>query len=373
MREIICLALLGMAIPQMGNLGVLGYLPVVGCLLLLFVLNKKVYRSGQLWYEVGGRLCLIGMAVGSLLHGGMISLAYVFFGLLLFYFYPVFRERGIERYALLFVFAILALTVLPTEFSEYGIDHFYENPNNYSGIVLCTMYLGLVVFYRTGWAQIVIYLAAVGMIYLGASRSVFGAILIFGMLYFGQRLVLRTVLRRTMVIGFFALCFAYYTLITDDRFKLLETVQQTTVSEQKKERGLSHRDALFYLSLRIAKEFPEGVGMGRSNKEIGKRYTYAYTPHNTFLKALVEGGWLMFCGVAILVVGFFLTSNSALASSFLFAICVRGLFESSTPFSVSLISSMFVLLMFLDERSVEQLPDISITLPKRKPVADDVT
>lgn len=367
MREIICLALLGMALPQMGNLGMLGYFPVIACLLTIFVLNKKVYRSGHLWYEVGGRLCLAGMAIGSVLNGNSVSLAYVFFGILLFYFYPVFQQRGIERYALKIVFGLLVLSVFPTSLNEYGIDHVYENPNNYSGIVLCTMYLGLVVYYDSWWRQVGIYVAAVGLVYLGASRSVFGAVLVFGLLYFAQRYLLKTNLRAILVVAVGFLFVAYYTLITDDRFKLLEAVQQTTVSENKKERGLSHRDALFYISLDIARDYPEGVGMGQSNKEIGRRYEYAYTPHNTFLKALVEGGWIMFAGLIILVVGFLLTNQSFLASSFLFALCIRGLFESSTPFSISLISSMLVMVMFLDEKSVKQLPDISISLPGRKP------
>lgn len=366
MNYLLGLALLAMVLPQMGNLGPLGYLPIGAVLVAVYATNRSVFRSGQLWYEVGGRLCLLGMAIGTILHGGMISYAYVFFGLLLFYFYPVFRSRGIERYVLKGVFFLLLVTIIPTAPSEYGIDHFYDNPNNYSGVVLCTLYLGCVVYHNSWWRQLLLFVFAVGCIYLGASRSVFGAVLVFGLLYFGQRYLLRTTLRATLVVGLVAMGFAYYTLIKDDRFKLMEAVQQTTVSEHKKERGLSHRDHLFFISLGIAREHPEGVGMGRSNVEIGERYEYAYTPHNTFLKTLVEGGWLMLTGFMLLIGGFFLTSSSTLASSFLFTLCVRGLFESSTPFSISLISSMWILIMFLDERSVKQLADIAITLPRRR-------
>lgn len=367
MKYLIALALFGMALPQMGNLGAFGYLPIVGCLILILVLNKRVYLSNHLWYNIGGGLCMAGMTLGSFLHGNTISYAYVFFGFLLFFFYPVFRERGIERYLLKIVFWILVVTIFPLSLSQSGIDHFYENPNNYSGITICTMYLGMVVYYDSKWKQLLIYLAALGLVLLGASRSIFGAMLIFGVLYLSQRYVLKTHFRAILAVAFIGMCFAYFTLITDDRFKLLETVQQTTVSEHKKERGLSHRDALFYISLNISRDFPEGVGMGLSNKEIGKRYEFAYTPHNTFLKALVEGGWLMFAGLIILVLGYFLTNTSFLASSFLFTLCVRGLFESSTPFSVSLISTMLILVMFLDESSVKQLPDLAISFFKRNP------
>lgn len=369
MNYLIALALLSTALPQMGNLGQPGYLPVGSCLLLILVFNKRVYVSHRVWYNLGGGLCLAGMAVGSVLHGNMVSYTYVFFGTLSFFFYPVFRQRGIERYLLKIVFWILVATVMPLGLSQEGIAHVYENPNNYSGIVLCTMYLGMVVYYERVWVQPLLYLGAFGLVLLGGSRSIFGAILVFGLLYGGQRLVLKTHLRAVLAVAFLGTCFAYYTLITDDRFKLLETVQQTTVNEQKKERGLSHRDALFYVSVAISRDFPEGVGMGRSNEEIGKRYTYAYTPHNTFLKALVEGGWLMFAGLLIIVLGYFLTNSSYLASSFLFTLCIRGLFESSTPFSVSLISTMLVLVMFLDERSVRQLPDATVRLFRQSPPA----
>lgn len=367
MKYLIVVALLSMALVQMGNLGALGYVPVMGSLLLIFVLNQRVYLSGDLWYNLGGGLCLAGMALGSILHGNTVSYGYIFFGTVLFFFYPIFRQRGIERYLLMFVFWVLAITVMPVSLNQAGIDHFYDNPNNYSGVVLCTMFLGMVVYYDSWWKQLLIYAVAIGLVLLGASRSILGAVLIFGMLYVGQRYVLRRHLRAVLAVGFLVMCFAYYTLITDDRFKLMETVQQTTVSEHKKERGLSHRDALFYISLNIARDFPEGVGMGLSNREIGKRYLYAYTPHNTFMKALVEGGWLMFAGLLILVLGYFSTNSSYLASSFLFTLCIRGLFESSTPFSVSLISTMLVLVMFLDERSVKMLSDLTITLPRRTP------
>lgn len=365
MRVIIGLALLGMAIPQMGNLGLPGYLPVIGCLVAIFIINKKVYTSDSLWYNIGGGLCLVGMAVGSFINGNSVSIAYVGFGVLLFCFYPVFKHRGIERYVLKIVFWILAISVIPIGSSGTSVGFIYENPNNYSGIVLCTMYFGLLIYEDSWWRQLAIYAAALGLVLMGGSRSIFGAILVFGAIYFVQRYLTKTHFRLLLVTAFAIMCVAYYTLITDDRFKLLETVQQTTVNENKKERGLSHRDALFYLSLEISKDFPEGVGMGRSNIVIGERYPYAYTPHNTFLKALVEGGWIMFIGLMILIVGFLGTNTSYLASSFLFVLLIRGLFESSTPFSISLISSMWVIPMFLDELSIRKLPDIVIVLPER--------
>ena len=93
MKYVIALTLFSMALPQMGNFGQLGYFPVVGCLILILVLNKQVYLSNQLWYNLGGGLCLAGMTVGTVLHGNLISFAYVFFGYLLFFFYPVFHKH----------------------------------------------------------------------------------------------------------------------------------------------------------------------------------------------------------------------------------------------------------------------------------------
>ncbi|MEO0731315.1 MAG: O-antigen ligase family protein [Bacteroidota bacterium] len=351
MKWLLGLTLLSMAVPHLGNLGLFGYLPVIGCLGLILFLRKRVALYDALWYNLGGGLCLLGMLIGSVQNGGLVSLAYVAFGVLLFFFYPLLRGRGLERYVLKIVLVCLLLTLIPLGFNAEGLVSIYDNPNNYSGIALSVLYLGVLTLYRSRGRQLLLFCLMAVLIFLGASRSILGAVAIFGVLYFLQRYVLRRTLKWGFVVGFSALCFAYYSLITDDRYQLLSTIQSATVSE-KKNKGLSHRDQLFTISLGIARDYPEGVGMGRSNQVIGERYVYPYTPHNTFLKALVEGGVIMLLGFCILLIGFLVTSNSPLATAFIFAFILRGLFESSTPLSISLISSMWIIPMFLDEESV---------------------
>jgi hypothetical protein len=140
-------------------------------------------------------------------------------------------------------------------------------------------------------------------------------------------------------------------LITNDQFKLLETIQANTLSH-KKDRGLSHRDELFSYSLDIVEKQPGGVGLGMSKLALKDYYGEKISPHSTYLKVLVEGGWVTLAGFLVLMLGFLWTSSSPLASSFIFAMLVRGFFESATPFSLSLVSAMLIVPMFLNEHSI---------------------
>ena len=341
-----------MMLAHIDAVGMARYFIIVPALIFFFVIRKKVYVTDHPWYNIGGALVLIGMIPGSLIHGDKLSYAYILFGFLTFFFLPYLKNRVVDDGVLAAFSLILLLSFTPLGYHGTRLWSVYENTNNYCGVVLCALYFWLLLFRERPRWQIISALFGLGLIILGGSRSIFGAWFIFTGLYWLQRYVLKTVLRRSLILGFLLLCFGYYSLVTDDRFKLVETIQQNKLSE-KNERGLSHRDELFLISMKVAEQYPEGVGLGMSNYYIEDYIGLPLSPHNAFLKILLEGGLIMLVGFLLIVLGYLWTNEtSPLASSILMALLFRSLFESATPFTVSLISSMFILPMFLNERTV---------------------
>ncbi len=340
-----------MALTHLIDLNQPRYVLVVGILLLIVISGQKLFLTDQYWYNIGGVLILGASAIPSFIHGDMLSYAYVMFGTLNFFLYPIYAKAELTEVHLAIIFFGLLITLTPFGFDN-RIRSVYDNPNNYSAVAFSTMYFGMLLFRNRFWGQVGVVVLFGFLIFLAASRSMLGALLIFVLLYGGQRWVLHTIFRKLTVLVFIIAAFGYYSLITNDRFRLMETIQANTYSD-KKDRGLSHRDELFDYSLVLIEKQPEGVGLGMSKEALKAYYGTKISPHNTYLKILVEGGWVSLFGFMILMFGFLLTSNSPLATSFLFAMMIRGFFESATPFTLSLVSAMLIIPMFLNEHSVK--------------------
>ncbi|MBC6994144.1 O-antigen ligase family protein [Neolewinella lacunae] len=352
MKALLAATFFAMALTHLVDLNIYRYLPILGLILLIVAAGRRIFTVKRSWYWVGGMMVIVGSAIPSVLYGNGQSLLYVVFAVLNFFLYPLYEKIELTEAHLAIIFGGLCVSIIPFGFSN-RIDSIYGNPNNYSAVVFSTLYFGMLLF-RDRWRLQVLVLLVLGLfLFWGESRSIFGALIIFVLLYFGQRFVFRTTLRSLLVLGFGVACLAYYTLITNDQFKLLETIQQTTYTS-KRERGLAHRDELFFYSLELIDEQPQGVGLGMSTEALEDYYGEEISPHNTYLKVLVEGGWVALAGFLVLMLGFFWTSSSPLASAFLFALLIRGFFESSTPFTISLISGMLIIPMFLNENSVGQ-------------------
>jgi hypothetical protein len=350
MKVLITVSFFAMAVAHLVDLSVFRYVPIIAAIVLTFIAGRRVYLTNYWWYNVGGATILLSSALPSILYGDSLSYAYVVFGVLNFFLYPLFEKIELTNTHLAMIFVGLSMTIVPLGFGKKVIS-IYQNPNNYSAVVFSTLYFGMLLFRNRMVAQIGVLAVFTVLIFLGASRSMLGAIGVFALLYFGQRWVLHTVFRKLLVAVFVVFAFGYYTLITNDQFKLMEAIQNNTIGD-KKDRGLSHRDDLYYYSLDLVDKQPEGYGLGMSKQALKPYYGEKISPHSTYLKVLVEGGWVALAGLLILMLGFLLTSQSPLASSFIFALLVRGFFESATPFSISLVSGMLIIPMFLNERSI---------------------
>jgi len=340
-----------MAIAHIVSLGLARYFPVIGIMALILILGKSIYLPpDRWWYHLGCLLFLIPAGVVSFQYGNSLSYAYVGIGVLNFLLYPAFERVKLTDLHLLIIFIGLSVTLIPLGVGR-RVASIYDNPNNYSAVVFATMYFGMLLFRKKILGQLIVLALFTFLIYLGASRSMLGAILLFGLLYFLQAWVIRRTIRYGMVIAFAVSSFGYYSLITSDEYKILSVIKANTPSD-KKERGLSHRDELFESSAELVRRKPYGHGLGMSKDALKKLTNESVSPHNTYLKVAVEGGVIALAGFLILICGFWLSSSSPLASSFIFALMIRGFFESSTPLSVSLISGMLIIPMFLNEHTV---------------------
>ena len=350
MKALITAGFFAMAVAHLPELSIFRYALVIAITALVFLVGRRIYLTNHWWYNVGGAMVLVSSALPSILYGDSLSYAYVGFGILNFLLYPIFEKIELSDTHLAAIFGGLLLTVIPRSF--WGpVVSIYQNPNNYSAVTFSTLYFGMLLFRKHLIPQLMVLAVFTAFIFLGASRSMLAALLLFVGLYYGQRFILRAVLRKVLVVGFAVFAFGYYSLITSDQFKLMEIIQSNTYSH-KKERGLSHRDELYKYSMDLADKQPEGYGLGMSKQALAPYYGEKISPHNTYLKVLVEGGWVALFGFLIIMMGFLLTSQSPLASSFIFALLIRGFFESATPFSVSLVSGMLIIPMFLNEHSI---------------------
>lgn len=350
MKALITAGFFAMAVAHLPELSIFRYALVIAITALVFLVGRRVYLTDYWWYNLGGAMVLVSSALPSILYGDSLSYAYVGFGVLNFLLYPVFEKIELSDTYLAAIFGGLLLTVIPLGLGN-SVVSIYQNPNNYSAVTFSTLYFGMLLFRKRLAPQLMVLSLFTVFIFLGASRSMLGALLLFAGLYYGQRFILRTILRRVLIASFAVFAFGYYSLITSDQFKLLEIIQSNTYSH-KKERGLSHRDDLYKYSMDLADKQPEGYGLGMSKQALEPYYGEKISPHNTYLKVLVEGGWVALVGFLVITLGFLLTSQSQLATSFIFALLIRGFFESATPFSVSLVSGMLIIPMFLNENSI---------------------
>lgn len=345
------LYLFGLSVSHIGDLGPLRYSIVAFSLVFILTLNPKLFISKSISYNVGGVVFLIASVLSSSLNPDLLTLSYVVFIFINFFIYPAFKKYPIPILYLQILVFYLLITFIPLGFKRSGITTIYHNPNNFATVVLCTSYFILLAFERKFVIQISLFLLAVGLMFLSNSRTQTACIVIFGLSYYGQKIFFKSNAKYLILLAIGVTTYLYIVLITDDTLGLLETIQSNT-SSHKSSRGLSYRDVLLFASLDILSNHPLGVGMGQSGKYIKEIFGENLSPHNTYMKIAVEGGWLMLTGYIFTTIAIIIKSNSVLCNSFLLVVIIRGFFESSTPFTLSLISGMLIIPFFLNENTV---------------------
>ena len=354
MRKLLTLYLITLSMVHLEVMGPIRYLFCSVIIALILIVENKVFISKSYTYNLGGILLIGGGLFASVDMGNLTSLAYVLFITINFMLYPGFEKYHLPRRYVLYTAFYLLLTVMyVNDFSSVRGNNLYGNPNNYATVTLCAAYFGILGFKGKPLYQLLTVPVFLFFIFISASRTQLTGLLLFYGLYFSQQYVLRTHLRRT-IFFFLLIIFALYgTMITGDPFNIVGTVQDNTYGH-KSYRGLSYRDVLFFASIDILAKYPQGVGWGLSGVYIYDYMGETLSPHNTFMKVAVEGGWVSLVGFLTIILGRLWNAATPLVSSFMIAVLLRGLFESSTPFTLSFISAMLLIPFFLNETTVTE-------------------
>ena len=349
MKALLLGYLVALSFAHMAVLGPVRYAIIGPILLLVIAASRRVYLPRSRSYRLGAALFVLGGLVPTLLYGGAQSLTYIPFIALNVCLLPYFGklEFSTTHIGVLAGYFFLTLCLIP---GTPGAQFVYGNENNYATVSLCGMYFALLATRRSWVLQAAAAVPFVFFAFVSQSRTQLAASLLFVAVYFAQRL-LRVQLRYAAVALLLLMGFAYVTLMLGDPYGIIEIVQENTMGH-KSYRGLSYRDVLLFNSLELLGDYPLGVGWGRSGIALEAYTGETLSPHNMFMKVAVEAGWVALAGYLLMLFGFLLRSPTKLSVAFLLAVSLRGLFESATPFTLSLISAMHVLPFFLNEHNV---------------------
>ena len=338
----------------MADLGNLRYVVIAPILALILIVSKNVYRISSYSFNIGAALYFGGGLIATVLHGDLRSFTYLPFIVLNIALLPLFGKIRFTttQIGILAAYFMFTLCFLPGSTPARFI---YGNENNYATVAMCASYLALLATKRSLLYQIPVALLFTFFAFASQSRTQLAATILMLTLYFLQRL-LGTTFRYITVAILLVIGIAYISLMLGDPLGIIEFVQSVTVGS-KAYRGLSYRDVLLFSSLSVLENFPLGVGWGRSGYALEPYTGLQLSPHNQFIKVAVEAGWLAFIGYLVMLFGFVARRATPLSASFLVAVSVRGLFESATPFTLSLISVMLVLPFFLNEQNVDYAGD----------------
>lgn len=367
MRWLLTFFLLSLLIPTLDNLPggtSVKYIFTLGMAFLFPLGLDKVMVFPNRWVEnllfslmmLGGILAEFFRPIpGSMLYLVVMPLSYCA--------YHYIRSYKLSVHQVLLVATvILLLSLPPRQFSSRGsLMGMFGNPNVMAPIATFGLYLVLCIRKRIPSVITAVFFVLVTyLIYKTYSRAGQVAYLVFIMGWFVQDVLLKVNFRILSLLGIIAALFLYYSMITTGTLTYIELANSALQSNKTVD--FSERDKLFELFIDEVKTNPVGIGFGQSQKFTEARTQYRFSPHNLYLKTTVEGGWLFAAGAAGLFIYLFLTTKSALTTSFLFAICLRGLFESSTPFTLGMTSALLFLPFYLNEYSI---------LPRRAAPAAD--
>lgn len=364
MRWLLTIFLLSLLIPTLDNVpggASLKYVFTLG-MAFLFPLglkkvmvfpNRRVENTLFVLMIAGGIFAEILRPIpGSMLYIVVMPLSYCI--------YNYIRTYKLSRQQVLIVACAIFLLALPPRYfnSQGSLMGMYGNPNVLAPIVTFGFYLILTIRKQLPTIITLLFFAlATVLIYKTHSRAGQAAYLIFVVGFFVQEKILGKNLKILALAGVMAALSLYYTTITTGSLVYIELANSALQSTKTVD--FSERDKLFALFIEEVQTNPAGIGFGQSQKFTRIHFRNAFSPHNLYLKTAVEGGWFFAAGAALLFCFLFLTNQSALTTSFMVAICLRGLFESSTPFTLGMTSALLFLPFYLNEHSI--LPRKTIT------------
>lgn len=348
-----------------GSLKNLKYVPALGIAIIAIIVRKDVFvlPKDNVLNTIFLFLIASGLISVAFNPGGDTLLYYIFMPINLIIF-GYMRRYGITRQQLLVILIFFAICSFFPRYYKATSSHtgLFNNPNGLAPILALMFYL-VIILKRIP----ILYKVAAGLILfwfvlLTESRAGLIGYLIFVLAYLFQtwvRFNFKFLSYVVLLIGIGV----YGWMLETKTLTLIETANNVTQSE--KQSGFSERDMLYDIFSRKIMTTPEGIGFGRSG-EYTKQVTgeNGYSPHNMYLKAAVEGGWLFMAMFWVLFTYLYFTSKSIAANSFAFAYYIRCLFESATPFTMSIVSVLLFLPFFLNEHNIRYARAAFVRLDK---------
>ena len=357
MRWFLTIFLITLLIPNLDNIpggSSVKYLLTLGAAAAIPLSSKRI-----LVFPDRGRenllfgLMILGGVVSILLNPIPGSILYVVVMPISYVIYNYIRRYGLtKQQVLLLAGVIIVLALPPRYFSARGnLMGMYGNPNVMGPIVTFGLYLLLCLKQRLHWAvRLVAFLLVTALVIATKSRAGMVGYAIFIVAYVVQGVVLKTRFRVLTLLTIILGVVVYYFMITTRTLTLIEVANTTLNSD--KQVNFSERDKLFDLFIAEIRTNPVGIGFGQSQKFADRYSDASYSPHNTYLKTAVEGGWMFALFAGLLLSYLILTTKSALTLSFILGYLLRGLFESATPFTMGMTSALLFLPFYLNEYSI---------------------
>ena len=271
-------------------------------------------------------------------------------------YYAVARLHLDKQFILAFVFFLLVFFLIHPSISDpiLQFKSYFHNANSLAGVYLLLFFIVELMgnkYHRlANWIIFLpIYLITI------QSRGLFLGVATYFIFLILSRFKLRNLAFAIIMLGLFALLVLYVNPHDNYISKLLDYIHiaHFKIFGSDLTYG-AHREEIWQLVVTKNPSPLFGIGFGNSNDFIFGFLKRNVSPHNTYLKLYLEGGWILLVSYIMLFFYILIKSKSHITKSFILAIQVRMFFESGFPYGISLESALLILPYFIEKATLRQ-------------------
>lgn len=258
--------------------------------------------------------------------------------------------RNVSRKGLKTIFFILIMASLfpMSEPGDIRPAAFFGNNIGLSLILFFASYLLLLLWKKKTFILIMLSIITY-FVFLAGSRGgivSFVSLLLFYLFFsrYNNKKALYLVLT-SMILFFSFIIYLYYTpsdLAYIDRLVGIKFHGRSLLTS-------AQREMLFSTCLEESLRRPLGLGLGLSSEYIASTGLTGSSPHNAYIKMLLEGGWLFLLSYLVLFFTVVSKATYPVTRAVLCAFGIRVFFEIATPFGFSLVSGLLLLPYFIEK------------------------
>ena len=274
----------------------------------------------------------------------------------LFIYYAIAKLHLDKQFILAFVFFLLIFFLIHPEITDpiLQFKSYFHNANSLAGAYLLLFFIielmGNKYHRLVNWIIFLpIYLITI------QSRGLFLGILTYFIFLILSRFKLRNTAFVIIMLGLFSLLILYVNPHDNYIVKLLNYlhISQLKIFGSNLTYG-AHREEIWQLVVEKNPSPLFGIGFGNSNDFILGFLKRNVSPHNTYLKLYLEGGWILLVSYITLFFYILIKSKSNITKSFILAIQIRMFFESGFPYGISLESALLILPYFIEKATLRK-------------------